>query len=284
MPRYDRPPCFLFDNGSLRAAATLSLRRIAAGLAPRIDAEVHPVSLLHSSGVDPRELGGIPAELLEPALLEFGRRGGKSAVLVPLFFGPSAALTQYLPLRLRAIQRHHPGLRLACASWLVADHDDSVHRIAEMLADAVRRVLPPGAPDPKVLLVDHGSPQREVTQVRNRLGDALRTMLGRENLQVAVASMERRVGSEYDFNEPLLERALRHPPFNSGSVVVALQFLQAGRHAGEAGDIALICAEAERAQPDLRTALTEPIGADVRLLGILARRYEEALRLPTVTA
>lgn len=277
MPSSDRPLCFLFDNGSLRAAATLSLRGIAVRLSSAIGVEVRPVSLLHSSGVDASELGGTPAELLEPSLLAYGRSGGRSAVLLPLFFGPSGALTEYLPARLASVRRHCPELRVTCASWLVRPDDDSENIMAEMLADAVRRVMPAGLEEPRVMLVDHGSPQPAVTAVRDRLGAALRRALAGEHATVGVASMERRGGDAYAFNEPLLERALRQPPFNTGDVIIALQFLQAGRHAGAGGDIAAICSEAEREQPGLRTHLTEPLGGDARLLDILAQRYREAV-------
>lgn len=105
----------------------------------------------------------------------------------------------------------------------------------------------------------------------------MRRALAGEHATVGVASMERRGGDAYAFNEPLLERALRQPPFNTGDVIIALQFLQAGRHAGAGGDIAAICSEAEREQPGLRTHLTEPLGGDARLLDILAQRYREAV-------
>ena len=65
------PVCFLFDNGSLRPTATLSLRKTAAELAVILKVEVRAVSLLHSSAIDPIKLGGQPAELLEPALHAF---------------------------------------------------------------------------------------------------------------------------------------------------------------------------------------------------------------------
>ena len=56
----------LVDNGSHRAASVLSLRRIAKELSVRSGREVHPVSLLHSTKVDPEELDGVPADIVEP--------------------------------------------------------------------------------------------------------------------------------------------------------------------------------------------------------------------------
>lgn len=273
------PTCFLFDNGSLRPASTLSLRRLAARLALALNVEVHPVSLLHSSALGPAELEGKPAHLLEPALLEFARGGGREAVLLPLFFGPSGALTDYLPARLASLRRHAPGMRIRRARWLVVPDDSSEGDVAGMLADAVRDVRRTHAlASPKVLLTDHGSPQRAVTAVRDALGARLRKELADEVARVGVASMERRPGAAYAFNEPLLKEALQAGPFASGDVIVALQFLQPGRHAGPGGDIATLCAEATRASPSLRTFLTEPLGADPRLIGLLARRYQAALK------
>ena len=47
---------------------------------------------------------------------------------------------------------------------------------------------------------------------------------------VTAASMERREGSEYDFCEPLLERALGSTGFDSGDVIVAVLFLSGAQH------------------------------------------------------
>ena len=100
--------------------------------------------------------------------------------------------------------------------------------------------------------------------------------LAGEIATLGVASMERREGAAYAFNEPLLATALRTPPFDRGDVVVALQFLSPGRHAGPGGDIADICAAAEAEQPGLRTQMTEPIAADGRLVELLAERLTGA--------
>ena len=281
MPGSDRPLCFLFDNGSLRPAATLSLRKLAQQVAGEIATDVRPVSLLHSSGVPAEELEDRRAELLEPALLEFARQGGRHAVLLPLFFGPSAALTEYVPQRVAAIQRQHPDLYVHTASWLARPDDGSEVQLAQMLGDAVRQVLQQHRLDrPRVLLTDHGSPQRGVTKVRDRLAEQLARQLGDAVTGVTAASMERREGDAYSFNEPLLEHALARPPHDTGDVVIALQFLQAGRHAGPGGDIAEICRTAESRQPGLRTYLTEPLVSDARLIQLLRQRYEEALLAP----
>jgi len=273
------PHCFLFDNGSLRAASTLRLRQTAAALSELLRATVRPVSLLHSSAIDPRELGGTPAELLEPALQNYFQGtspAGDDVVLLPLFFGPSAALSDYVPERVEALRKKNPQARLHLAAPLV-DVSEKDERVASALGEATRRTMAlHHLVRPRVVLVDHGSPRQEVTEVRNHLGAQLRRLLEPDVERVGVASMERRTGPEFAFNEPLLVDCLRTPPFDHGEVVVTLQFLSPGRHAGGAGDIAEICAQAERERPNLRTYRTEPIGQDARVVAVLADRYREA--------
>jgi sirohydrochlorin ferrochelatase len=271
-----QPICFLFDNGSLCAASTLSLRRIANWLRARLNGvDVRAVSLLHSSTIDAAELGGERTELLEPALAAAAARGENDLVLLPLFFGPSVAVTGYLPERLQALGKKFSDLRVRVAPWLVDVNAADDTRIADILADGVRRAAAgAGWSRPKVVLVDHGSPQRGVAAVRDFLGGQLRRRLGGE---VAVASMERRPEPEFAFTEPLLAGLLRDKNFGQGEVVLALQFLSPGRHAGPGGDIAEICAGAMRAQPGLRVVPTALVGEDERLADVLAERYREGL-------
>jgi hypothetical protein len=266
--------CFLFDNGSLRAESTLSLRRVAAALAARTGHAVRAVSLLHSSNVPARELGGEPAQLLESALRDFlATEPAGGVVLLPLFFGPSAALTNYVPERVRALRENFPGARVRLAPCLVDVNNRDDRRVAKILADQARAAASAaGWRRPKVLLTDHGSPARAVTAVRDHLGAQLRAELGDEAAVVGVASMERRAGAEFAFNEPLLAAALRAEPFDAGEVVVALQFLSPGRHAGPDGDIAQICRAAEAERPGLRTRMTEPLASHPLLVEVLADR------------
>jgi sirohydrochlorin ferrochelatase len=270
--------CFLFDNGSLRPDATHSLRKVAAALAAHTGKTVHAVSLLHSSNVPAEALNGEPARLLEPALLEFFSKNPEGeALILPFFFGPSAALTTYVPDRMNAVRARFPRARIRLAPWLV-DIADADRSVASMLADKVRDVMRQrGWRQPGVILVDHGSPQPEVTAVRDHLGKQLRGELGREISALAAASMERREGAAYAFGDPLLATALRTAPFNRGEVVVALQFLSPGRHAGPGGDIAGICAAAQPERSGPAVAMTEPLASDdPRLVELLARRLDQA--------
>jgi hypothetical protein len=284
------PLTILMDNGSLEPAATLGLRALAAQLAARIGAPVEAISLLHSSAVPAERLGGQPAEILEPALERRLAAGQSDFLIVPLFFGPSGALTDYLPKRLAHLRGEHPALNVRVAAPLFAAGDD---RLARILADHVQATLatPPGgtrppegfrarpeaAPHPhRVVLVDHGSPAKAVTDVRNELACQLAGVLG-PACTVAPASMERREGAAYDFCEPLLERLLRSPDWNTGDVTIAMQFLLPGRHAGPAGDVAEICRAAEAASGGaLRTRLTGLVAEHPLLVDILADRWRQA--------
>jgi sirohydrochlorin ferrochelatase len=131
---------------------------------------------------------------------------------------------------------------------------------------------------PKVILVDHGSPQAAVAEVRDHLGEQVNALLKDEISLLGVASMERRPGPQYAFNDPLLSVALTSVPFSEGDVVVLLQFLSPGRHAGPSGDIAEICQEASRGRRQLNTYITDPIGNDPRVVDVLIQRYEEVVR------
>lgn len=271
--------CFLFDNGSLRPAATLGLRAVAASLEKRILCPVRPVSVLHSSAVASEELAGRPAELLEPALRTALAGGLRSAVLLPLFFGPSAAVVEYVPERVRALASAFPEANLRQARWVVDTADSNDMRIAGILAERVLEKSGMGGMGkkcPQVVLVDHGSPQPAVTAVRDHLGWQLAALLGDRVRGVHVASMERRPGPEYAFNEPLLADRLRQSPCDTGEVIVALQFFTSGRHAGPGGDIAAICEEAQQACPALRTCMTDPLGQSDLLIDVLADRFNEA--------
>jgi hypothetical protein len=89
--------------------------------------------------------------------------------------------------------------------------------------------------------------------------------------------MERREGAAYDFCEPLLERLLRSPGWNGGEVVVAMQFLLPGRHAGPDGDVAEICRAAEAVSGGaLRTTMTGLVAEHPLLVDILADRWRAA--------
>jgi sirohydrochlorin ferrochelatase len=258
---------FLVDNGSLEPAATLSLRWIASALGERTGVQVEAASMRHSNRIPPEEIGGVPAETLEDALAARAAAGVTRVTVVPLFFGPSGALTSYLP----EVVRRFPQVEVRVCAAL---HRKGDARLAQIIATNILGVAIQlgSAPAPRpVALVDHGSPARELTAVRDSLAREVGRMLG-EGFKIGPCSMERREGAEYDFNEPLLERLLAKSPWNSGDVIVAMQFLQPGRHAGPGGDVATICRAAETASPGLRTHMTALVGESPLLVEILADR------------
>lgn len=268
---------FLLDNGSLEPAATLRLRELAAALSVRVGAVIEPVSLLHSSGVPAEKLGGVAAEIFEPAVMRRASAGAREFLVVPLFFGPSRALTDYLPERGPHLQEKFPGLvvRLAPPLFLAEDA-----RLARILAEHVRAAANDGAPR-RVALVDHGSPVRVVTEVREALAVQLRALLG-AGTEVVGCCMERRPEPEYDFNGPLLAALLGRPGWADGEVIVATQFLLPGRHAGPGGDIEQICRDAAAQRPTLRLRITSLVAEHPQLIEILSDRCRTGRALPPI--
>jgi sirohydrochlorin ferrochelatase len=281
----DAPCTLLVDNGSHRADSTLSLRRIAADLSTAVGRTVHPVSLLHSTKVDPAELGGVPAQIFEPFIKN--RRdthGTHSFLVVPLFFGHSAAIYEYLPQRVAELRGAWPELEVRIAPCLVDIDDADDSAAASILADLVRRkIAEENLTRPAVTLCDHGTPRRAVNRVRNVMAERLRRELGDAVSAVEPSSMERREGAEYDFNEPLLENLLGTGEF-SGDVVVAMLFVSPGRHAGPGGDIAGICEAARERHPGLRTWMGDLFSSHPGTVELLARRYQQGLASDPVIA
>ncbi len=274
------PPCiFLIDNGSLRAGAVLALRGLAAQLSERVGLRVEPVSLLHSSKVPASDLGGVPAQVVKSTLRRLIEAGERQFVVVPLFLGPSRAITDYLPELIAEARALAPDLKVVVADTLAgADVDQPDVRLAEMLAAHVRQAIQDsGVVTPRVTMVDHGTPAQVVNRVRNAVARQLAGLLEGEVAAVEPCSMERREGSAYDFNEPLLERVDQLDGWSGGDVVIALFFLLPGRHAGEAGDVAQIC-ERLVGRHALESIVRTPLLCEhPLLLDLLADRLKAAL-------
>lgn len=265
----------LVDNGSLEPAATLTLRAVAAELSDRTARRIEPVSLLHSHKVSKDQLDGVPAEIVESYLRRELAAGELEFTIVPLFIGPSRAITGYLPELIEDLRKTYPKIEVKIAPPLYQEGD---LRLAKLLADNVRdvRTAKFSANNPvRVALVDHGSPAAAVTAVRDSLAQHLATELGDEAEAVAPCSMERRAGPEYDFNEPLLSTLLKRKGWDSVEVIVAQLFLMPGRHAGPDGDIAKICAQAESAAPQLRIVRTPTLATHPGLIDILVDRLAQ---------
>jgi len=265
----------LVDNGSSRPDSTLNLRRLAARLAEQIGEPVRPVSLLHADRVAAERLDGQPAEILAPTLRHLVSEDRRDLRLLPLFFGPSRALTQFVPELAAQITAEFGPFRLEVAPEL-CPLPVGEPRLIEILADNLRVAATRAAIAPKrVVLVDHGSPIPEVTAVRRWLALGLARRLG-PDVRLEEAVMERRPGPEYDFNGPLLEDLLSRlaEADRETPILLSMLFLSAGRHAGPDGDIAQICARIEARFPPLHIEVSPLVGSHPGLIEILASRLQ----------
>jgi len=271
------PACLLVDNGSLQPGSTIVLRRIAAVLGRRLKCQIDPVSLLHSNVVETTELEGKPAEILETAIRTRYAAGIQGFLIIPLFFGPSGALDDFIPQLLRKLAGDLPGLRIAVGEPVATANQTTDPRIAALLAENIRQVIREKAiGHPAVIVGDHGSPRPEVAAVRDRVARQLAAQLGDEVRIVSPASMERRRGEQFAFADPLLESALRSSKgLPGGDVVLALMFFSPGRHAGPKGDIDAICRAAELEHPGAHVYATPLVGEHPMLINILADRFTQ---------
>lgn len=267
---------YLVDNGSLRADSWNNLAFVAAAVSRRTGRDVRPASVLHSDKLDPAECNGQQPVTLEQAIRRDIDEGMREFGVIPFFFGPSRAITRYVPERIEALRAETPDLKVSIAPFLFDCENEYGDTLASILAERVRETIHEQELDmPPVVLVDHGSPVPVVTRVRDYLAGQLSVILRGEVRCVGPASMERREGALYKFNEPLLEKRLDRAPYNSGDVVISLLFLSPGRHAGEGGDIAAICADAEARNAGLRTHITGLAGTHPLILDIVERRMDQ---------
>ncbi|MCF1183045.1 cobalamin biosynthesis protein CbiX [Marichromatium gracile] len=266
----------LLDNGSRRAAAVDALRRLAETLSTRCGLPIEPVSLAHADRIPADRLDGRPATLLEPLLEARLSAGARDFLILPLFFGPSAALTEAVPALVARLRARHGDFALRLAPelcplpagepLLTRILAEQLARLAETTGDRPRRVI----------LVDHGSPNPEVSAVRAWLAARLAERLG-QVVELDQAVMERRPGAAYDFNGPLLEQQLERLAGNAcdSPIFLSMLFLAPGRHAGPGGDIAEICTRAEQAHAGLRIHVSGLVGEHPLLPEILAARLRQ---------
>jgi len=270
----------LVDIGSLKPAATLSLRRLAAALETLAeengwtDFKVDAVSMKFANRIAAEKLEDKPAELLPAWLQRVANEGPSSSVLLlPLFIGPSSTIGSTMVEAVNEVSALEveiaPPLVCGCP-FLFPTAPAGAGELASILKDRLAGLPTCNASDREdvVLLCDHGSPAAAVARAREAVRIELETLLGKP---VSGCCMERREGPEYDFNGPLLEKALRSMP-EKARVRVALLFLQQGKHAGPGGDIAGIVAEAQKERPDLIIHTTEVLAGHPGLLSLLLAR------------
>lgn len=263
---------FLVDNGSIRPLAYENLVSIAGDLSYRIGEVVWPAPLLHADKIYSQSSQGPSPVLLEERIIRAMGEGDSEFEIIPLFFGPSGAITDYLPRRLEKVGKAGGPLSVRILNNLFLNDHDGGDLLTDILEERVFEIVRNHQLSTRtVVMVDHGSPKKEVTAVRDKLSGLLADRL--EGWVVRPASMERREGSEYDFNEPLLEMALNE--VEEDEVIVAPLFLSPGRHAGPGGDIEKICQEAEAWRPGLSVHRTDLVGNHPKLIDLLARRWDQ---------
>ncbi len=251
----------LLDNGSLQPAATRQLRLLSAEVGRLLGVPVLPVSVLHSHKIDPALLDGQPAVIFEQAIRQAKADGIDELIVLPLFIGPSKAITEYVP---QVFAEANAGeMKLTVKPVL---YGDDGAELLEILVDHLRQA---GGDNDKdtILLCDHGSPIIEVTRVRDALARDLAAELDIPAERLIACSMERREGPEYAFNEPLLATALQRAP---GDVIVLMLFLLPGRHAGPDGDVATIAKE--HAKPGAQVRLSPLLASHPCMSHLIAKR------------
>ncbi|MCP4273186.1 MAG: cobalamin biosynthesis protein CbiX [Gammaproteobacteria bacterium] len=264
----------LVDNGSVKPEATLQLRRLAESLGNNCEQKVFPVSLRHADRINSDYLGEKPASTLVPFLSERLKAGFNQFILIPLFFAESGALTFFVPEQLELLERQFGKIELT-VSDVIYPLPEGDNRLVNILFDHIQQLIKKDTSVKyDIVLVDHGSPSKKVTAVRQHVAAALQPKFNDVVIEQAV--MERRDGELYDFNGPLLEQWLeRKAAKGEKSVIVVLMFLLPGRHAGNGGDIEMICHRIERQYPGFKVNITPLVAAHAGLLQILQSRLSE---------
>ena len=267
---------FLVDNGSLRPDSILSLRKVAKNLSTLVQVEVFPIGLMHSHKVNPGLIGGEPALSVESLTSSEFSEESTELIFIPFFFGPSLGIREWLPKKLNSWIGEHPTVSFRILGELFRSGDD---RIARALADHSRKTIRESKMrHPSLALVDHGTPLREVNQVREQVGDELEKLMSSEISDFSTCSMERREGKEYDFNDPLLESILEKWSENKDKdiqILVAPLFLSPGRHAGEGGDLSQICSRFHCAEKNILIERSDLLGQHPLVLEVLRDRIKE---------
>jgi len=273
------PEIYLIDNGSLRPQATFALRSLASDLSKRAGVRVQAVSLLHSHKIAAEDLGGVPATIVKRRMRAALAEGCRQFVFLPLFLGPSRAITDYLPEVIEELRQESGEFETVVAQTLCGESAlEPDVRLAQLLADHVRQQIEStGTQRPMVTLVDHGTPAKIVNTLRNSVAGQLAELLGDEVAGVVASSMERREGPEYEFNEPLLERLDQLESGSATELIVAMFFLLPGRHAGEGGDVAEICDGLRERSSYNSICTTALLGEHPALVEILADRLSDTL-------
>ena len=263
---------FLVDNGSLRSESVLSLRRTAIKLEEKSGFPITPAGIMHSHKIDPVELNGVAACSMDSLFASKDQDKIDYISVIPMFLGPSLAITDWLPKKLGQWKESDTNRDFAIADCLFRKGDQ---RLADALTEIITHSISLKFTEkPFVILVDHGTPLHEVNFVREEIGKYLAQRLSGLTSGFSTACMERREGVKYDFNDPLLEKLLVEIKSSGHKCVVVGQlFLAPGRHAGPGGDIAQICKPFVKSGMQIENTVT--LGNHPLVLEILVDRLRE---------
>lgn len=268
----------LLDNGSVRAEAVLLLRQLASKLSHRCGHSVDAVSLRHANRIDADELNGVPAATFSQYLAQQHKIEPTRFIVIPLFFSLNDALTRYVPEQLEQLQSNHGEIDISF-SEVVYPLPHGEAGLVSILQDHIVDLSAHRSDDNcEIVLVDHGSPSSEVTAVRRHIAQSL--IACNQGKVIGEAVMERREGSLYDFNGPLLEHYLAEKS-SSGvkRVIVLLLFFLPGRHAGKDGDIVEICDRVMRNHSGLDVQVSPLVAEHERLIDILLERISSLVEI-----
>ena len=141
----------LVDNGSLEAATTLCLRQLSKEVSLLIGQEVHPVSVLHSQKVSPTLLNNQPAQIFADAVQQAVQERISKLIVLPLFLGPSLAITEFIPAQFQLHATNN--MQLIVANTLYGPDGE----LRDILIDNLKSTNW-HKDKTTVLLCDHGTP------------------------------------------------------------------------------------------------------------------------------
>lgn len=267
----------LLDNGSLKAESTIRLRSLAVKLSACLGVEVYPVSVRHSDKVDPSELEGVPADVWSSFLERMLNEGKRLFKVIPLFFGQSGALVDYVPALFEKKSRGFPEAAIECAKTLVDLGDPEDCGLAEIVSALILEKLETinSSRISKIFLIDHGSPLARVAGCRDLVATQVSKILSVQGVEVLPCSMERRDGEAYSFSDPLLSALLDGTVLaGETDVLLSRMFLFPGRHACPGGDIDMIIAGSSWVRGGGKVHQTDLLGESLELVALLERRYK----------